>query len=210
MALNRRDIARAGLRLLNEVGLNGLTLRLIADELGVKAPALYWHMKNKQELLDEMATQMYRDAAPQLTSIADDADWPEFLAARAHALRRMMLGYRDGAKVFSGTFFNDPELPNRNALARLIASGFEPRRAGRAMFTVYSFVVGFTIEEQAVYPEPGKRDPRYDEVLDGLSEHMDPALMAAIAEGVFGGDGEQRFADGLGIVLTGVRHWPGS
>lgn len=37
MALTRRDIARAGLRLLNEVGLNGLTLRLIATELGVKA-----------------------------------------------------------------------------------------------------------------------------------------------------------------------------
>lgn len=49
MGLTRQDITRAGLRLLNEVGLNGLT---------------YWHMTNKQELLDEMATRMYADAAP--------------------------------------------------------------------------------------------------------------------------------------------------
>lgn len=62
MALTRQEIARSGLRLLNEVGLNGLTLRLIAGDLGVKAPVLYWHLKNKQELLDRMATQMLADA----------------------------------------------------------------------------------------------------------------------------------------------------
>src|SRR4051794_39100899 len=102
MGLRRQDIARAGLRLLNEVGLNGLTLRLIAEELGVKAPALYWHMKNKQELLDEMATQMYRDAVPDLPKLADPRKWDSALAEHARATRAMMLKYRDGAKVFSG------------------------------------------------------------------------------------------------------------
>src|SRR3954463_3833683 len=109
MGLRRHDIARAGLRLLNEVGLNGLTLRLIAADLGVKAPALYWHMKNKQELLDEMATQMYRDSAAQRAVPESLGEW-EGVAHRARALRHMMLAYRDGGKVFSGTYLADTSL----------------------------------------------------------------------------------------------------
>jgi AcrR family transcriptional regulator len=88
--LSRQEIARAGLRLLNEVGLNGLTLRLIADELGVKAPALYWHMKNKQELLDEMATQLYRDAALEPSEPRSPQDWVGALAELARLSRRMV------------------------------------------------------------------------------------------------------------------------
>jgi AcrR family transcriptional regulator len=44
------------------VGLDGLTLRAIARELDVQAPALSWHFKDKQALLDEMATEMSRAA----------------------------------------------------------------------------------------------------------------------------------------------------
>jgi AcrR family transcriptional regulator len=58
--LSRATVAEAALRLLNETGLEKLTLRAIATELHVKAPALYWHFKSKQELIDEMATEMFR------------------------------------------------------------------------------------------------------------------------------------------------------
>lgn len=58
--LDRAQVADTALRLLNEVGLDGLTLRRIATELDVKAPALYWHFANKQALLDELATEMLR------------------------------------------------------------------------------------------------------------------------------------------------------
>ncbi|WP_143673537.1 TetR family transcriptional regulator, partial [Streptomyces griseiscabiei] len=43
--LDKAQVAEAALRLLNEVGLEGLSLRLIAKELDVQAPALYWHFK---------------------------------------------------------------------------------------------------------------------------------------------------------------------
>lgn len=58
--LDRALVARTALDLLSDLGLDGLTLRAIATELGVKAPALYWHFKDKQALLDEMATEMMR------------------------------------------------------------------------------------------------------------------------------------------------------
>src|ERR1700688_4158094 len=56
VALKRQGVVRTALRILDEVGLDGLTVRKLASELGVQAPALYWHFKNKQALLDEMAT----------------------------------------------------------------------------------------------------------------------------------------------------------
>lgn len=181
MGLTRQDLARAGLKLLNEVGLNGLTLRLIGEELGVKASALYWHMKNKQELLDEMATQMYRDYTADRPSRMENGDWEEFLRSRSYVLRQMMLDYRDGAKVFSGTFFTEEQLPNAAPVRQFADAGFDPDRAERALFTLYSYVVGFTIEEQAMYPMPGERDERY------------PAM-----------DTDARFEDGLAILLAGI------
>ena len=51
-------MVRATLRLLDEVGLDGLTLRRLAAELDAKAPALYWHFANKQQPLDHMAHVM--------------------------------------------------------------------------------------------------------------------------------------------------------
>ncbi|GAA5011049.1 TetR/AcrR family transcriptional regulator C-terminal domain-containing protein [Actinopolymorpha pittospori] len=193
MALTRQDIARAGLKLLNDVGLNGLTLRLIAADLGVKAPALYWHVKNKQELLDEMATQMYADAAADREPPEPLEEW-DLVAHRARALRRMMLAYRDGAKVFSGTFLGEVDPAEEPPLRRSIASGLDEGRAGLALFTVYSFVVGFTIEEQAVYPVPGELDERYVGAPGG-----------AVFRNV-----DARFDDGLSMVLDGARRWLGT
>ncbi|WP_290058079.1 TetR/AcrR family transcriptional regulator C-terminal domain-containing protein [Amycolatopsis solani] len=192
MALTRQDIARSGLKLLNEVGLNGLTLRLIAADLGVKAPALYWHLKSKQELLDEMATRMYVDSAADRQPPESMGEW-EAVAYRARTLRRMMLAFRDGGKVFAGTFLGDTGLIERSPLGASIDAGLDERRAGQALFTVYSYVVGFTIEEQAVYPKPGELDERYRSAEAG-------DLLA---------DVDARFEDGLAMVLSGARRWLG-
>ncbi|SEF36556.1 regulatory protein, tetR family [Amycolatopsis pretoriensis] len=192
MALTRQDIARSGLKLLNEVGLNGLTLRLIAADLGVKAPALYWHLKSKQELLDEMATRMYADSIEERRPPEGLAEW-DAVAHAARALRRMMLSYRDGGKVFAGTYLGDTGLVGPSPLQRSIDAGVDERRAGQALFTVYSYVVGFTIEEQAVYPVPGQLDERYRSEAAG-------DLLADVGS---------RFEDGLEMVLSGARQWLG-
>ena len=54
MKVNRDMVARAGLKLLNDVGLEQLTLRLLAKELKIQAPTVYWHFKSKEELLDHL------------------------------------------------------------------------------------------------------------------------------------------------------------
>jgi AcrR family transcriptional regulator len=56
--LQPNTVIRAALDLLNEVGVDGLTTRKLAERLGVQQPALYWHFRNKRALLDALAEAM--------------------------------------------------------------------------------------------------------------------------------------------------------
>lgn len=58
--LQRDAVIAAALDLLNEVGVDGLTTRKLAERLGVQQPALYWHFKSKQALLDALSDAMMR------------------------------------------------------------------------------------------------------------------------------------------------------
>ena len=59
-SLSQDRIIEAALALLKEHGLAGLSLRDIALQLDIKAPALYWHFKNKEELIDYIAEAILR------------------------------------------------------------------------------------------------------------------------------------------------------
>jgi hypothetical protein len=89
-------------------------------------------------------------------------DWPDWAMHLGHGIRRM-LRHRDGAKMFSGTYLTNSALylPIEAALRRLVEAGFTARDAICVYRTIYCYSFGFTIEEQAVYPRPGKWDPRY-------------------------------------------------
>ena len=205
-ALTREKVVRAALRLLDKVGLDGLTLRKLDAELGVQAPALYWHFKNKQELLDEMATCVLTEAIEEMLP-GQRGHWPDWAMHLGHGIRRVLLRHRDGAKMFSGTYLTNSELylPIEAALRRLVEGGFTVRDAICAYRTIYCYAVGFTIEEQAVYPRPGKRDPRYD--LKRRAARMIPAeefpLTLAAGEEMF--DFDQQFQQGLQLIVRGLR-----
>src|SRR5947208_732154 len=178
MALQREDVVRSALHVLDKVGLEALTLRKIADELGVKPPALYWHFKNKQDLLDEMATTVMRDAFGNAEAPSQDQSWREFLTDYAQGTRRMLLRHRDGAKMFSGTYLTDSSLyaAMETSLRALTNAGLALADAARALNTVYCYTIGFTIEEQSV-----EGDDRYGEARD---RRIDPvAYPLALAAG---------------------------
>ena len=102
VALDRAQVVRAAIALLDEVGLEGLSLRRLAQRLGVQAPALYWHFKNKQELLDRMAAQIAFEEAPLLPP-TPRVPWDQWLAAYAQSLRAAYTRHRDGALLAAST-----------------------------------------------------------------------------------------------------------
>ncbi|BAC71091.1 TetR family transcriptional regulator [Streptomyces avermitilis] len=201
--LDKKQVVETALRLLNEAGLDGLTLRAIAKELNVQAPALYWHFKNKQALLDEMATEMYRRMT-EGAHLAPGASWQERLLHGNRALRTALLGYRDGAKVFSGSRFTGTEhaVQLEASLRSLVEAGFDLPQAVRATSTAYFFTLGFVTEEQGVEPLPGERREGYD--VDERAARMADFPLAAAAGAEIFQNYEEGFEEGLRLVIAGI------
>ncbi|WP_344527822.1 TetR/AcrR family transcriptional regulator C-terminal domain-containing protein [Streptomyces albiaxialis] len=209
MAAARLDpdqVVRTALTLLDEVGLEGLTLRRLARELDVQAPALYWHFKNKQSLLDEMATALQRELDETGGHPEPGAPWQDWFSEMFRHLRRGLLRHRDGAKVFGGTRLTGTGHAARQEehLRLMTAAGFTPGAAARAFFIAYTFTMGFVIEEQAVHPMPGERTPGYDVEERAARLAPEHPLAAAVSGDFFGDDYDARFEEGLRAVVAGV------
>lgn len=94
------DVVDAAVELLDRVGLPDLSMRRLAEELGVQPSALYWHVASKQELLAAVSARI-------LAPVALRPSDPEDLAAAAvtlgHRLHDGLLAHRDGAEVVSSS-----------------------------------------------------------------------------------------------------------
>jgi AcrR family transcriptional regulator len=206
MALDRQLILQQAFAVLNEAGLEGLTLRRLAAGLQVQAPAIYWHFKNKQDLLDEMATEVMRKAMRDGAVLAALEDWQQWAAAYAGSLRKTLLHYRDGAKMFGGTYLTDAELyaPMEANLRRLADAGFTLRQAVVGLVALYNYTIGFVIEEQAAELAPGEPNPQYDLASRERRVNRDlyPLAWAAGAEMFTNHDA--RFAEGIALIIAGM------
>lgn len=206
MKVNRESVVRAGLRLLNDVGLERLTLRLLGNELKVQPTAIYWHFANKQALLNGMATLLLAEGAPYLLPQKQAAEWDVWVAAFGNGLRRALLAYRDGASMVAGTRLTDTEYIRtvERIGQRVVESGFTVRQTVVLISTVYSYTLSFVQEEQAVYPSPGERSPDYDlqQRNEWLSHEELPLLRQAgpILLDRF----DRRYKEGLDLILRGA------
>lgn len=202
--ITREQIVAAALELLDEQGMDALTVRALASRLEVKAPALYWHVRNKQELLDEMATFVMRRVTDALAVIPRSGDWREAVAAYARVLRSEYLLHRDGARIFSGTRIADPEVVKAKEpwLECLTAAGFSLTEADDTLDLVTAFVVGFVIEEQERGRSAGADPARYS--LAGRDAWLGAGAELVKAAGHLRDDGDPRFERQLGIILDGL------
>jgi TetR/AcrR family transcriptional regulator, tetracycline repressor protein len=207
--LDRKIILCHAFSILNELGLEGLTLRRLAARLGVQAPAIYWHFKGKQELLDEMATQVFREVLQEAPAFDPTQTWQDWALSYCLGLRKTLLRYREGAKMFSGTYLTDATLyaPMDASLRKLTSAGFSLRQSVIGLGTLYCYVVGFVIEEQAVQPAPDEPNPKYDlSHRDGrIDKEKYPLAHAAGAE-MFA-DQNTRFLDGMRLIVLGMTAW---
>jgi AcrR family transcriptional regulator len=147
--MSRRDeVLQAALDLLDEVGLDALTVRRLAERLGVRPSALYRHFGTKRELLDAMVEHI---AAEGADFDVRQGEWAQQVSAAAGGVREAMLAYRDGARLMATFVEPGPAaVAGWRRLTTLVSSaGASPQLADRAVDTVLSYVQGFTIEEQA-------------------------------------------------------------
>ncbi|EWM14419.1 tetracycline repressor protein class A [Kutzneria sp. 744] len=187
--LSRDAVVQAALELLDEVGLADLTLRGVAERLHVQAPALYWHVRNRQDLVDQMAAAMIRDG---IGGIAPDGAWMDQLGDIARAYRQTLLSHRDGARVLAEACTADPAV-NRLAelsLRMLTSAGFTTPDAMRALVCLLSYVTGFVADEQTAQPR---------------TEKPDPVLFPLLTAAGVGHHTTETFEFGLELLLSGLR-----
>ncbi|MEU5863733.1 MULTISPECIES: TetR/AcrR family transcriptional regulator C-terminal domain-containing protein [unclassified Nonomuraea] len=148
MGQRRTEVLQAAIGLLDEVGLDALTMRLLASRLGVRASALYRHYPSKQALLDAMVAHLV-SVADDVAPLAD-APWDELLRGVASGVRDIMLAHRDGARLISGFQHPGDEAVStfERLIAALVAAGIPADVAAVAVDTVLAYANGYTIEEQ--------------------------------------------------------------
>lgn len=201
--LSKPAIVAAALTLLNRDGLDGIRLRALATELGVQAPAIYWHFRDKQDVLDEMATEIWRQVANDIDAMPADQPWQDDVRGFARIERRWLLAYRDGAKAFSGTYLTDPSLLSRQegSLGRWERHGFDTASAVQAFALAHSFTVGFCIEEQAVSQADDDRyalEARAARLSDADAPHVVESGAAIFA------DPQQRFDSAIELLVQTI------
>ena len=141
--LTRGRIVEAGLRILDSWGLGDLSMRRIADELGVKAGALYYHMPNKQSLLAGIA-----DVILSPVAVPDSAVTEEWLRSWSHSLRGALLTHRDGAELVASTTALGMGSVDATAAAReVLAERACPEPEATAAAFLH-FILGHVMAEQ--------------------------------------------------------------
>ena len=201
MQLRRANVLEGALELLDAEGLDGLTMRRLGAALNVQGGALYRHFPSKEALLDAMAERLLAGVAEPLA----EGPWQDQLFELAQRVRAALLARRDGARVVAGTYVPGPntQAAGGAAIEILCSAGFAPQQAGWITFAAFHFVLGHTIEEQALVQLEATDD--WSARLSTV-ESWPSVRVAQAMESLATADPGERFNYGLRIFIDGVVH----
>ena len=187
--VDRETIVDAAMRILDEDGLDALTMRRLASDLDVQAPSLYAHVHGKDDVLDLVVDRVLGTVAVP----PPGGDPRTVLEAGFTAYRTALVGH----PAVVGLVIARPRLGRaqagliERALDALTAAGLSIRDAVDAQVTLAAYVLGFVAQETARRSAPV---PAFEP-----GPRLAAALLALAAR-----PGDERFAIGLGRVLDGV------
>jgi AcrR family transcriptional regulator len=207
-ALTPRAVVEGALSLADSEGLEALTIRRLAKELGVTPMALYWHFRSKGELLDGMAARIFEEVD---LSVDASAAWQEQLRAllgsilgvlRAHPSTAILLSTRTASSEGS---LRATEV----ALDILRRGGFSPTEATQIARHGLSTVTNLVSGEPGVVARKESKElldaRRHARLfLESLPPERYPRLVEAatpLSEGV---EPDAYFAFGLDLLLAGI------
>jgi TetR/AcrR family tetracycline transcriptional repressor len=201
-------VARAALALLDEVGLDELTMRRLAERLGVKAASLYRHVRDKDDLLVLLADEISGGiAAP-----SPAGSWRARLVAMARSYRRGLLSHRDAARVLASTApFGPRRLRLIEATLRILREGgLSKADAARAAYHLNNFVTEFAADEGRYAAAAEAQGASRRQMFAQVREHFRslPAdefpVLIDLAHHLAEDDPDGLFEFGLRVWLRGV------
>ncbi|WP_449278943.1 TetR/AcrR family transcriptional regulator C-terminal domain-containing protein [Leucobacter sp. GX24907] len=192
---NRSDVIATAFELLEESGLEAVTLNAIARRLGAHLNSVSFQVKTKGRLLDLMADEVLGRLSLENLPV----DPVDRVGALLERYRGALLAYRDGARLVAGT-----EAIERNtlrvadaAVAALLEAGVDPIQAVRIFWSLHYFLLGLVQEQQASSLEAA------DNFARRLSTQEYPAL-AVVGRQLVDDPFDARFAHGVRSLLSSV------
>jgi TetR/AcrR family transcriptional regulator, tetracycline repressor protein len=150
LKLTLDDIVKAAQDLIDAEGLSGLNMRAVASRLDAQASALYWHIKNRAELLTLISDGYYQRA---FAAVPDGLDWPDWLRAYGHAFHAELLSHRDSAQICGLARPSARHVGNGLdvLVAPLVARGLTRAQALTCQSSVISLAMGWAMFEESAH-----------------------------------------------------------
>lgn len=198
-ALTREEVLETAAALVRQHGPDALTMRRLAAELGTAVTSIYWHVGNRESLLDALVERTVAD----LDTIRPRGATPaERLVSVARALRRAL---RERphlvAMVHERGLTERMFLPAQHALVHEAhAAGLRGAHAARAVRAVQFQVVGYVLVERNRERAPAQ-SPAEEELWSGEDAESDGPLARALAAPI---DTERLFVDSVRALVDGL------
>ena len=154
--LNREAVLAGAVALADELGsTEALTIRKLAEHLGVKPMSIYHHVANKDEILDGMVDSVFAEI--ELPSV--DGQWREEMRRRAHSARSALGRHPWATGMLDSRTNPGPATLTHHdtVIACLRANGFKPADVAHAVAAIDAYVYGFALQEAAL-PNDGSGD----------------------------------------------------
>jgi AcrR family transcriptional regulator len=202
--LTRQRVVAAAIELADREGIESISMRRLAQELGVEAMSLYTHVRNKNDLLDGMADAV----VSEIPLNTDGAGWQASLRRVVLAAREVMLRHTWAPHtVETRTAPGPAALGYANAVIGILRDGgFTIAQAHHALHIFGSRLLGFS---QALFDDSGDVEPEtaaeLERQLGATHPHAVEMALAVTHTGVLGPcDDDAEFAFALDFILDGL------
>jgi len=206
--LSQEAIVGAAIEVLDRQGVDGLSMRSVAKQLGTGAASLYVHVSNKDELLELIFDELVsRVPIPE----PDPARWQEQLREMAVALRNELRTNSQVALAGLGRIPTSMKslIAAEGMLGLLKAGGLSNRVIGLAADLLALYIIAGVFED-SLYERRGFTDENmahYAQEIQTFYAALPPEqfpLMTAISAELTDGDGDDRFRFGLDVLIAGL------
>jgi AcrR family transcriptional regulator len=196
--LDREKIAAAGLAIMDRGGLEALTMRGLAQELGVSASKLYDYVRTKDEIITAIGEMVSAGLA-----IPTEGSWEKRLRESFREQRLLLLRHPGAGYInlFQGVTGPSSLKVFDALLGALNEAGFHGEQAMAALRVLHGFTMGFTILGIA---HSSERAEQYRSDITGADPTTLPHL-AAVSAHLAAGDSDEAFELGLEMILEGLR-----
>ncbi|MEV6843471.1 TetR/AcrR family transcriptional regulator C-terminal domain-containing protein [Actinoplanes sp. NPDC051411] len=207
--LSREGIVAAAVELADRDGLDGLSMRRLAQHLGVDAMSIYYHVHDKKALLGAMADAV----AAEIPQAPAAGAWTARLRALIIGARRVMLRHPWAVRVFTDRATPTPAvlLHIERVLAVMRTGGCSVDLGHHAIHLLGSRILGFSQDLFDDAPAAGESAPPPPEWAETLPHVVELAAAVTHDGALSGCDDEAEFAFGLDLLIDGLerRRGPG-